>query len=105
MKKTKSIKTWYRASLPCGEITTLTVDEAKAHIDRYLTGECDEFNNGNYSLSQQNVRIYKHTSTGKITLVWQREYCERWQLEDYPEKKPDIDYGVLGYFTKWEEII
>ena len=98
MKKAK-IKTWYTSKLPSGEITALTLDEAKAEVDRYLRGEYFSFYDSNYIMVTDKVSIYKHTFKGEITIECMREYCEN---DERDVELIGIDYGVLGFMTEWK---
>lgn len=102
----KAIKTWYKTTLPTGEITTLTLEETKAVVDDYLTGECDEYNHENYQLFQRDAVIYQYNSNGKVAPVCERKFHWNFEVDDIAEYKDNIDinYGILGFFTKWEDI-
>lgn len=99
--KRNTIKEWYTCKLPNGEIQTLTLEECKQQTDSYLNGIFEGFYDNKYILVTDYVTIYKHTCDGKFKAVCRREPHSN---DERNETKPDIDYGILGYFTAWEDM-
>lgn len=105
--KTKTITTFYCAQIPTGTITALTPEDAKAAIDEYLNGECDEYYysaNGGYKVVTDDVIIYKYTRSGAVPAFKRRFFYNGYDRERDQLPEPDIDYGVLGFFAGWEDV-